>query len=180
MKATKFVSLAIPVLLLVGCGVGDKDSTPKTKQSNKATMKVVLSEKQYPYYISEQVVEYQFKKDEFLLKVMESSKDKDKIDDMLVSVDEIEEILDAIENIEVPSKYQDKQKSMLAGVSEARKGLKIIKDSSKKGKINIPETVGNLSTADIDYWEPTVKELSKENPDAYKKALENKMEQLKK
>lgn len=49
MKATKLVPLAIPILLLVGCAVGNKESTPRTEQSSKSTMKRVISEKQYPY-----------------------------------------------------------------------------------------------------------------------------------
>ncbi|CAG9614944.1 hypothetical protein CN326_22260 [Bacillus sp. AFS018417] len=185
MKAKKLICLAFPLMLVAGVGCS-KDNTEekKTETVSKTKMKVVLSEKQYPYYICEQMVEFQFKKDEFVANVLQASKDKDKVKDVLKSVDEIEEILDAIENIEVPSKYKDKQKVMLEGVSEARKGLESIKDSSKKDKTNIQEsvtkTVGNLSTADIELWEPIVKEISKENPDAYEKALDNKMEQHKK
>ena len=54
----------------------DKDSTHKTEQTSKAI--TILSEQQYPYYICEQVVEFQFKKDELLLNLGESLKDKEK------------------------------------------------------------------------------------------------------
>lgn len=76
MRAKKLVTLAVPFMLLVGCEVGDKDSTHKTEQTSKAI--TILSEQQYPYYICEQVVEFQFKKDELLLNLGESLKDKEK------------------------------------------------------------------------------------------------------
>ena len=63
MKVTKLVLLAIPTLLLVGCGLGNKESTPKTEQASKSTMETVISEEQYPYYICEQLVEFQYWKD---------------------------------------------------------------------------------------------------------------------
>lgn len=78
MRAKKLVTLAVPFMLLVGCEVGDKDSTHKTEQTSKAITKTVISEQQYPYYICEQVVEFQFKKDELLLNLGESLKDKAK------------------------------------------------------------------------------------------------------
>ncbi|WP_176542981.1 DUF7018 domain-containing (lipo)protein [Bacillus thuringiensis] len=52
----------------------------------------------------------------------EAFKDKNKLDDVLDSVDELEEIVNAIENIGDPRKYKDNQKVMLEGASELRKG----------------------------------------------------------
>ncbi|PEY32954.1 hypothetical protein CN354_19910, partial [Bacillus cereus] len=106
MKATKLLSLAIPVLLLVGCGVGDKDSIPKTEETSKAMSKTVISEKQYPYYICEQLVEFQFKKDEILLKLGEASKDNKKYKDVFKTTNDMDEALDRMENIIVPDKYK--------------------------------------------------------------------------
>lgn len=40
MKATKLIALTVPVLLVFGCGVGDKDSTPKTEETSKAMLKL--------------------------------------------------------------------------------------------------------------------------------------------
>ncbi|MBJ8053224.1 hypothetical protein JDS87_14880 [Bacillus cereus] len=180
MKATKLIALTVPVLLLFGCGVGDKDSTPKTQDIFKK--KVVLSEKQYPNYICEQMVEFQFvKKDGYLIKMGEFIKEDSKTDVILDSVDEIEETVKAIENIEAPAKYQDQQKVMLKGASELRKGLDLIRESSKKDKDSFKESVArlmeNLSVAYLDYWEPTTKELSKYDPDAYGKALDKLMKE---
>ncbi len=107
MKTTKLVSLAIPILLLVGCGVGEKDSIPKTEETSKAMLKTGTSEKQYPYYICEQLVEFQFKKDELLLKLGEAPKDNKKYKDVFKTANDMDEALDRMENIRVLDKYKD-------------------------------------------------------------------------
>ncbi|MFK4011488.1 DUF7018 domain-containing (lipo)protein [Bacillus cereus] len=177
----KILSLVVPLFLVteVGCGLSDKSPESKTEAVSKTTMKVALSEEQYPYYICEQVIEYQLKKDEFLINMSEAFKDKNKLDDVSDSVDELEEIVNAIENIEAPSKYKTNQKVMLEGTSELRKGIDLIKESRQKDKTNINKPIANLvenvKAAYLDYWEPTINEISKENPDAYKKTLEKKL-----
>lgn len=176
MKATKLVSLAIPILLLVGCGVENKESTPKTEQVSKSTMKTVISEKQYPYYICEQLVEFQYLKDLFIVNSMKATKDKEKEKDILKTANKMDEILDNMEYIKVPDKYKDIHKDIQVGVTDARKGTKTIKDASKEDKPNMQEAVlksmPHLSGVDGEYWKRAMRELSKENKDAYVKALE--------
>ncbi|EAO52848.1 hypothetical protein RBTH_02716 [Bacillus thuringiensis serovar israelensis ATCC 35646] len=58
MKATKLIALTLPVLLLFGCGLGDKDSTPKTEETSKAMLKTTISEEQYPSYMFEQLLDF--------------------------------------------------------------------------------------------------------------------------
>jgi hypothetical protein len=176
MKARKLVSLAIPILLLVGCGVGDKDSTPKTERTSKAIMKTVISEKQYPYYICEQLVEFQFRKDSLLVNLGEAMKDKEKEKDILKTANEMDKILDNMEHIKVPDKYKDIHKDIQVGVTDARKATKLIKDASKKDKPNMQEAVLKsapyLSGVDGEHWDKAIYELGQENKDAYGKALD--------
>lgn len=179
MKATKLIALTFPVLLLFGCGVGDKDSTPKTEETSKAMLKTAISEKQYPNYICEQMVEFQFvKKDGFIISLGEFVKDESKINELLDSVNKLEETVENIENIKVPSKYKDQQEVMLKGASELRKSIKLVKES-KKEKESIGEPIGklmeSLTVVYTNYWEPTMDELSKDDPDAYRKALDKLM-----
>ncbi|EMX0193227.1 hypothetical protein [Bacillus thuringiensis] len=53
----KILSSVVPLFLVneVGCGLSDKSPESKTAAVSKTIMKVALSEKQYPYYICEQV-----------------------------------------------------------------------------------------------------------------------------
>jgi hypothetical protein len=181
MKSNKIVTLAIPILLLVGCGVGDKDSTPKTEQTSKAIMKTVISEKQYPYYICEQLVEFQFKKDEILLKLGEASKDNKKYKDVFKAANDMDEALDRMENITVPDKYKDIHKLVLEGITDARKGTKLIKDANKDDGLKIQEVVLKsspyMSGIDGEQWREAIYKLNQETKDAYAKALDKKMEE---
>lgn len=181
MKATKLVSLAIPVLLLVGCGVGDKDSIPKTEETSKAMSKTVISEKQYPYYICEQLVEFQFKKDEILLKLGEASKDNKKYKDVFKTANDMDEALDRMENIIVPDKYKDIHKLVQEGITDARKGTKLIKDADKDDGLKIQESVlkssPHMSGVDGEQWREAIYKLNQETKDAYAKALDKKMEE---
>ena len=153
MRAKKLVTLAVPFMLLVGCEVGDKDSTHKTEQTSKAI--TILSEQQYPYYICEQVVEFQFKKDELLLNLGES-KDKRKSKSCFKTSNEIDKILDNMEHIKVPDTYKDIHKSIQEGVTEARKATKLIKDAGKEDKQKIQEAAMKgtefLSGVDGEHW----------------------------
>ncbi|PGA11445.1 hypothetical protein COL79_24225 [Bacillus pseudomycoides] len=154
MKATKLLSLAIPVLLLVGCGVGDKDSIPKTEETSKAMLKTVISEKQYPYYICEQLVEFQFKKDEILLILGEASKDNKKYKDVFKTANDMDEALDRMENIIVPDKDD---------------GLKIQEAVLKSSP--------HMSGVDGEQWREAIYKLNQETKDAYAKALDKRMEE---
>lgn len=181
MKAMKLVSLAIPILLLVGCTVGDKESTPKTEQSSKSTMKTVISEKQYPYYICEQLVEFQYRKDLLIVNFGKAMKDKEKEKDILKTANEMDKILDNMEYIKVPDKYKDIHKDIQVGITDARKATKFIKDASKEDKSNMQEAVlkstPHLSGVDGEHWKKATYELSKENEDAYGKALDKSMKE---
>ena len=179
MKATKLVSLAIPILLLVGCAAENKEDTPKTEQLSKSTMKTVISEKQYPYYISEQLVEFQYMKDLLIVNSMKAMEDKEK--DILKTANKMDKILDNMEYIEVPDKYKDIHKDIQVGVTDARKATKLIKDASKEDKPNMQEAVlkstPHLLGIDGENWKNALYELSRENKDAYSKALDKLMKE---
>lgn len=181
MKATKLVSLAIPILLLVGCAVENKESTHKTEQLSKSTTETVISEEQYPYYICEQLAEFQYMKDVFIVNSMQAMGDKEKEKDILKTANEMDKILDNMEYIEVPDKYKDIHKDIQAGVTDARKATKLIKDASKEDKPNMQEAVlkstPHLSGVDGENWKNALYELSKENKDAYSKALDKLMKE---
>ena len=148
-KATKLVLLAIPTLLLVGCALGNKESTPRTEQASKSTMETVISEEQYPYYICEQLVEFQYWKDLLIFNA-------DKEEDILKNANKMDEILDNMEYIKVPDKYKDIHKDIQIGVTDARNATKLIKDARKEDNSNMQEaflkSVPHLSGLDGENW----------------------------
>lgn len=106
---------------------------------------------------------------------------KDKEKDILKTVNKMDKILDNMEYIKVPDKYKDIHKDIQVGVTDARKATKLIKDASKEDKPNMEEAVlkstPHLSGVDGEYWNRAIYELSKENKDAYGKALDKLMKE---
>ncbi|MBE5106598.1 hypothetical protein IGI01_15305 [Bacillus thuringiensis] len=180
MKSTKLIALTVPVLLLFGCGLGDKDSTPKTEQTSKTMSKTVISEKQYPYYICEQLVEFQYKKDLIMLKLGEATKNNKGYKDVFKTADGMVEALDRMENIKVPDKYKDIHRLIQEGVTDARKGTKLIQDANKEDgqeiQLAILKSAPYMSGVDGEQWKEAIYKLTQETKDAYAKALDKQME----
>ncbi|WP_439876914.1 hypothetical protein ACSLGG_31140 (plasmid) [Bacillus mycoides] len=53
MKAKKLVTLAIPFMLLVGCGSDKTEAKPKEKVEFKVETKEKLTKEKYPVHMSE-------------------------------------------------------------------------------------------------------------------------------
>lgn len=173
----RIIGIAVPVMLLFGCGVGDKDSTPKVEETSKAMLKTVISEKEYPYYICEQLVEFQYYKDNLIIVGLKKDKDSKEI---FKAVDGMDEHLDRIENIKVPDKYKDIHKLVMEGVTDAREGTKIIKESKDKDlnevSLAVMQSTPHMSGADGEQWREATFQITKETEDAYAKALEKSVE----
>ncbi|MBK5489001.1 MULTISPECIES: DUF7018 domain-containing (lipo)protein [Bacillus] len=184
MKATKLIALTVPVLLLFGCGVGDKDSTPKTEEASKAMLKTKISEEQYPSHIYEQLLEFQFKKDNILIGLGNAQKGDEKYKEVFKTVDAMDEALDRMENIKVPDKYKDTHKLVLEGVTDARKGTKFILDAKGKDanevSLAIMNSVPHMSGMDGEQWREAAFQLGKENKDAMSKVMDKKVKELQK
>ena len=52
-------------MLLFGCGVGEKDSIPKTEETSKQDKKIKVSEEKYPYYVMERMVDFNSQLDSY-------------------------------------------------------------------------------------------------------------------
>lgn len=111
----------------------------------------------------------------------EKEKEKEKEKDILKTAIKMDKILDNMEYINVPVKYKDIHKDIQVGVTDARKATKLIKDASKEDKPNMQEAVlkstPHLSGVDGENWDNALYELSKENKDAYLKALDKIMKE---
>ncbi|MGE8053214.1 hypothetical protein ACQKOD_04455 [Bacillus mycoides] len=181
MKATKLIALTVPVLLLFGCGVGDKDSTPKTEETSKAMLKTTISEEQYPRHIYEQLLEFQFNKDNILISLGNAQKGDEKYKEVFKTVSSMDEALDRMENIKVPDKYKDIHKLILVGVEDARKGTKFILDAKGKDanevSLAIMNSVPHMSGVDGDQWKEAIFQLAKENKDDLEKVFKKKVEE---
>ena len=181
MKAKKLALVTVPIMLLFGCGIENKVSEPKTEEVDK----VEVSEEKYPYYICELIIEFQNKQEEYTNTVTRAFKGGGDLQDVLASVDGLEDVLNDMENIKPPKKYENQQKVTQEGVDESRKGLELIRDGMKliadgsaedrqKGKETVMEGIDTVMYADKNMWHSVVKDLYAENPKVYEQALLNK------
>ncbi|PGF05293.1 DUF7018 domain-containing (lipo)protein [Bacillus toyonensis] len=182
----RLVGVAVPAMLLFGCGAVDKDTSPKTEEVSKETNKEKISEKEYPLFVCENIIEFTNKIDEYSNTVRQAVKGNGDLQDVLASVDELEDVLNKMKNVDAPSKYEDKQKVMQEGVDEANKGLELIRDGMKQfangednqarmqGKEKASEGVEVVKHAGNNIWTPVVKDLVSEDSTVYERALRNK------
>ncbi|MCG3793677.1 hypothetical protein LT343_09625 [Bacillus toyonensis] len=181
MKATKLIALTVPVLLLFGCGVGDKDSTPKTEETSKAVLKTTISEEQYPSYMYEQLLEFNFNKDDIILSLGYAQRGDEKYKEVFKTADILDEALDRMENVKVPDKYKDNHKLILKGVEDARKGTKPILEAKGKDIKEVSLVIANsfphLDGMDREQWKEAVYQLAKENEDNLRKVFDKKIEE---
>ncbi|MEC2463593.1 hypothetical protein P9X10_01580 [Bacillus cereus] len=180
MKAKKLIALTVPVMLLFGCGVA-KDTKPKVEETSKAMVKTVVSEKEYPSYMYEQLLKFSFNKDNIILGLASSQKDDEKYKELFKSADILDEALDRLENVKVPDKYKDNHKLILEGVEDARKGIKPIVEAKGKDVKEVNTVITNnmihLDGMDRPQWKEAVYQLGKENKEELRKVMDKIVEE---
>lgn len=86
-----------------------------------------------------------------------------------------------MENIEVPDKYKDIHRLIQEGVTDARKGTKLIQDANKEDgqeiQLAILKSAPYMSGVDGEQWKEAIYKLNQETKDAYAKALDKQMEE---
>ncbi|MFJ8415946.1 DUF7018 domain-containing (lipo)protein [Bacillus paramycoides] len=178
MKAKKLVSLARPILLLVG--VSEKSSEPKTETVSNEDKKEKISEERYPYYVFELLVDFTSQLDSYSSTVKSAFSGGANVSQIMDSIDSIEYVLDEYDKIQAPSKYESSHKDLISGVDEIRKGLDLLADSIKlyeKGDVE-NRNKGTQEGMDVikhgeSMWKPVFSSLHSEYPDVYEKALLN-------
>ncbi|EEM01741.1 DUF3994 domain-containing protein [Bacillus pseudomycoides] len=117
MKAKKLVSLAVPFLLLIGCGTDKTDAKPKEKVESKAETKEKLSKDKYPERITSISSEFLQK----VADISETAKDRTRPDKevattLLTQVNDVQKIIKKFDTIEPPVEFQDAHKDLLKAV----------------------------------------------------------------
>lgn len=103
MKAKKLVTLAVPFMLLVGCGSEKTDAQPKEKVESKAESKEKLSKDKYPDRITAISTKFLQK----VTEMSETAKDRTTSDNelskkILAQVKDIQKIIKKFDTIEPP------------------------------------------------------------------------------
>lgn len=117
MKAKKLVSLAIPVMLLVGCGTDKVDSKAKDKVESKAETKEKLSEDKYVEYMTSLESDLMGKIQDLVQVPVGNDKDDKTIKKEIAKQEsELQTIIAKFDKIEPPKEYANSHKDLLKAV----------------------------------------------------------------
>ncbi|MCX2826080.1 DUF3994 domain-containing protein [Bacillus pseudomycoides] len=132
MKRNKVLSVAIPIMLLAGCGGVDKASTDnkskvEAKQENK---KVKLSKEDYPNKVYELCLDFNRKYTEherILNRPARKSTQDSSLETLQSQLDGLITVTDKVLNIEPPSEYEDVHKNVAESMNHFKKSFELNK-----------------------------------------------------
>ncbi|MDZ5609387.1 DUF3994 domain-containing protein [Bacillus pseudomycoides] len=160
MKAKKIASVAVPVMLLFGCG-GEKTDTPKkdkASESQTVAKKVKVSKEDYPNKINDLCVEFDKLFAEYKQTTDEVMSGKKKKEEIPKKLKELNGVVDKFVEICPPSEYKETQKDVEKSMGYFRESFKLVNEvftrttrGSKTDKELMDEASAKLVDADK-YW----------------------------
>ncbi|MBK5506059.1 DUF3994 domain-containing protein [Bacillus sp. TH12] len=176
MNAKKLLGVAVPVMLLFGCGVSEKTNTSKqekteeskVKESKSKIQKEKVSKEDYPNKVYKLGIEFDKLFAEHNKITREVFDGKKKKSDLVDSVKELNEMLDKFESIDPPKEYVNQQKDFEKAISYFRESFSLInevftrKEKREKGDKTDKELIEKseklVKEGDI-YWLKAFKNL---------------------
>ncbi|WP_283750429.1 DUF3994 domain-containing protein [Bacillus cereus] len=176
MNAKKLLGVAVPVMLLFGCGVSEKTNTSKqekteeskVKESKSKIQKEKVSKEDYPNKVYKLGIEFDKLFAEHNKITREVFDGKKKKSDLVDSVKELNEMLDKFESIDPPKEYVNQQKDFEKAISYFRESFSLInevftrKEKREKGDKTDKELIEKseklVKEGDI-YWLKAFKDL---------------------
>ncbi|QWU45844.1 DUF3994 domain-containing protein [Bacillus sp. NP247] len=176
MNAKKLLGVAVPVMLLFGCGVSEKTNTSKqekteeskVKESKSNSKKEKVSKEDYPNKVYKLGVEFDKLFAEHNKITREVFDGKKKKSDLVDSVKELNKMLDKFESIDPPAEYVNQQKDFEKAISYFRESFSLInevftrKEKREKGDKTDKELIEKseklVKEGDI-YWLKAFKNL---------------------
>lgn len=176
MNAKKLLGVAVPVMLLFGCGVSEKTNTSKqekteeskVKESKSNSKKEKVSKEDYPNKVYKLGVEFDKLFAEHNNITREVFDGKKKKSDIVDSVKELNKVLDKFESIDPLAEYVNQQKDFEKAISYFRESFSLInevftrKEKREKGDKTDKELIEKseklVKEGDI-YWLKAFKDL---------------------
>ncbi len=157
----KVLSVAIPIMLLAGCGGVDKASTDKKDkvEQQTAAKKQKVSKEDYPNKINDLCVEFDSKFTDFNKTMRDALDGKGGTKkDVVNKLNEVNKVVDKFLEIEPPTEYAETQKDVEKAMEHFRKAVKLnnevftrTKQGSKTDKDLMEEAEAELKKGD-EYW----------------------------
>ncbi|SDY37540.1 DUF3994 domain-containing protein [Bacillus sp. 166amftsu] len=165
MKAKKLVSLALPIMLLGGCGTDNIEKKADTKVAKievKEEDKEKLSNEAYPSRMSNLHYELKLKMEE--LTEVSKGKDKDVKEQnkkILKSADGLQEIYVKFYKIDPPKEFEEQHKSVLKAIDCYKEAIDTQLSLTKSGSVtkNKTEQLKDLMYKGNDYLEKGMKPI---------------------
>ncbi|MGX5456362.1 DUF3994 domain-containing protein [Bacillus cereus] len=168
MNAKKLLGVAVPVMLLFGCGVSEKTEESKVKESKSNSKKEKVSKEDYPNKVYKLGVEFDKLFAEHNNITREVFDGKKKKSDIVDSVKELNKVLDKFESIDPPAEYVNQQKDFEKAIGYFRESFSLInevftrKEKREKGDKTDKELMEKseklVKEGDI-YWLKAFKDL---------------------
>lgn len=176
MNVKKLLGVAVPVMLLFGCGVSEKTNTSKqekteeskVKESKSNSKKEKVSKEDYPNKVYTLGVEFDKLFAEHNNITREVFDGKKKKSDVVDSVKELNKMLDKFESIDPPAEYVNQQKDFEKAIGYFRDSFSLInevftrKEKREKGDKTDKELIEKseklVKEGDI-YWLKAFKDL---------------------
>lgn len=176
MNTKKLLGVAVPVMLLFGCGVSEKTTTSKqekteeskVKESKSNIKKEKVSKEDYPnkvYKLGEEFDKLFAEHNNITRGVLDGKKKKS---DVVDSVKELNKMLDKFESIDPPKEYVNQQKDFEKAISYFRESFSLInevftrKEKREKGEKTDKELIEKseklVKEGDV-YWLKAFKDL---------------------
>ncbi|PFI52352.1 hypothetical protein COI76_18050 [Bacillus cereus] len=179
MNAKKLLGVAVPVMLLFGCGVSEKTNTSKqekteeskVKESKSNSKKEKVSKEDYPNKVYTLGVEFDKLFAEHNNITREVFDGKKKKSDVVDSVKELNKMLDKFESIDPTAEYVNQQKDFEKAIGYFRESFSLInevftrKEKREKGDKTDKELIEKseklVKEGDI-YWLKAFKDLERD------------------
>ncbi|AJH17034.1 DUF7018 domain-containing (lipo)protein [Bacillus mycoides] len=164
MKAKKLVSLALPIMLLGGCGTDKAETKADTKIEIKAEDKEKLSTEAYPSRMSNLHYELKLKMEEITALAGRKDMDvKEQNKEILKGTDELQQIFVKFYKIDPPKEFEEAHKTLLKAVDCYKEAFDTQLSLAKSGSVTKKKTeqLKELMYKGNDYLEEGMEPIEK-------------------
>ncbi|MBJ8030291.1 hypothetical protein JDS96_20920 [Bacillus cereus group sp. N21] len=164
MKAKKLVTLALPIMLLGGCGTDKVEKKADTKVEAKAKEKEKLSKEAYPSRMSNLHYELKLKMEDLTALAKRKDKDTKELNkEILKGADELQQIFDKFYKIDPPKEFEESHKTLIKAIDCYKEAFDTQISLAKSGSVTKKKTeqLKELMYKGNDYLEEGMQPIEK-------------------
>ncbi|MGG3528367.1 hypothetical protein COM13_12200 [Bacillus pseudomycoides] len=141
MKFKKLITLAVPMMLLGGCGTDNAEKKADTKIEIKAEEKEKLTKEAYPSRMSNLHYELKLKMEEITEIAKRKDKDvKEQNKEILKGTDELQQVFDKFYKIDPPKEFEESHKTLIKAIDCYKEAFDTQLSLAKSGSVTKKKT----------------------------------------